>query len=190
MILSRTSRRSPIPAGEFSGLVVTNHFPLLVTDTDPRLELCLLANFNSIAFDYVTRQKIGGVTLNFFIVEQLPVFPPDRYTERCPWNKKQTLEKWISDRVLKLSCTADDMRPLAEACEFDPPVHKWKPDERAELMAELDAAYFLLYGLDRDEVEYILSTFAGASTPDESTPSMFRSDSLILTAYDRLSNRD
>ena len=36
--------------------------------------MCLLANLNSFVFDYVTRQKIGGVALNFFIVEQLPVF--------------------------------------------------------------------------------------------------------------------
>ena len=155
----------------------------------PRLELCLLANFNSFALDYATRQKIGAVTLNFFIVEQLPLFTPDRYADRCPWNKRQTLEKWISDRVLKLTCTANDMRPLAAAAGLDPPVHKWKSEERAELMAELDAAYFLLYGLNRDDVQYILSTFAGAAEPDESTPSMFRSDHLILTAFDRLSQQ-
>jgi hypothetical protein len=28
-------------------------------------------------------------------------------------------------------------------------------------MAELDAAYFLLYGIARNDVEYILSTFQG-----------------------------
>jgi hypothetical protein len=28
-------------------------------------------------------------------------------------------------------------------------------------MAELDAAYFLLYGTERNDVEYILTTFAG-----------------------------
>jgi hypothetical protein len=33
--------------------------------------------------------------------------------------------------------------------------------ERAELMAELDAAFFHLYGVDRDDAEYILSTFKG-----------------------------
>ena len=100
--------------------------------------------------------------------------------------KDLKLLKWISDRVLKLSCTADDMRPLAAAAGLDPPVHKWKPEERAQLMAELDAAYFLLYGLDRDDVQYILSTFAGAAEPDESTPSILRSDNLILAAFDRL----
>ena len=42
---------------------------------------CLLANLNTVALDFVGRQKVGGVHLNFFIVEQLPIFPPDRYAE-------------------------------------------------------------------------------------------------------------
>jgi hypothetical protein len=151
--------------------------------------MCLLANLNSFVFDYVTRQKIGGVALNFFIVEQLPVFTPDLYSDLCAWNKKQTLEEWVSDRVLQLTCTADDMRPLADATGFVGSVHKWKVDERAHLIAELDAAYFLLYGVTREELEYILSTFSGAGDPDQSTPSMFRMDNLILDAYDRLSSR-
>jgi len=96
------------------------------------------------------------------------------------------LEKWISDRVLKLTCTADDMRPLAEACGLKEGVHKWKPAERAELMAELDAAYFTLYGIKRDDVEYILSTFTGPGR--EPPPGMGRPQvrELILEAYDGL----
>jgi hypothetical protein len=71
------------------------------------------------------------------------------------------LEKWISDRVLKLTCTSNDMKPLAEAAGLKPPVHKWNPAERLDLRAQLDAAFFLLYGIDRNDVQYILSTFAG-----------------------------
>jgi hypothetical protein len=69
--------------------------------------------------------------------------------------------------VLKLTCTADDMRPLAEAAGFKEGVHKWKEDERAQLRAELDAAYFRLYGLSDDDVEYILGTFQGIVREDE-----------------------
>ena len=97
------------------------------------------------------------------------MFTPDRYDEPCPWDGKQTLEQWISERVLKLTCTAEDMLPLAEACgftagsfkEYDGKLNKWNERERAQLMAELDAAYFILYGLDRSDSEYILSTFKG-----------------------------
>ncbi len=187
-ITSPTNQRTMIAAA-IPWSAVTNHFPLMMTKVSTRLEMCLLANLNAFALDYATRQKIGGVTLNFFIVEQLPLLPPDRYADRCPWDKRQTLERWISDRVLKLTCTADDMRPLAEAAKFDPPVHKWNPTERAELMAELDAAFFLLYGVRRTDAEYILSTFQGTSQTDESTSALFQTDVSILDAFDRLSTQ-
>ncbi len=184
-ITSPTNQRTMI-ASAIPWSAVTNHFPLMLTGVSRRLEMCLLANLNSLALDYFTRQKIGGVTLNFFIVHQLPVFPPVHYEERCPWNKRQRLEKWISDRVLKLTCTADDMRPLAEAAGFDPPIHRWNPSERVRLMAELDAAFFLLYGIDRDDVEYVLSTFRGIQGGEDDSGRLFRSDDGILEAYDGL----
>jgi hypothetical protein len=112
--------------------------------------------------------------------------PPDAYGEKCAWDKKQTLEKWISERVLKLSCTSNDMRPLAEAARFTEGLHKWKDDERAELMAELDAAYFLLYGIEREDMEYILSTFSGAQAEDESIFSAGSPFERILRHYDKL----
>jgi hypothetical protein len=186
-VTSPTNQRTMI-AAMIPHVAVVNSAPLVLTAERicPQRVECLLANLNSFALDYVARQKVGGVHLNFFIVNQLPIFPPDRYDERCPWRKSQTLEKWISDRVLKLTCTAEDMRPLAEAAGFDPPVHKWNPSERSELMAELDAAFFLLYGLNRDDAEYILSTFQGLRRGDEEEGGLFVSEGGILEAYDRL----
>jgi hypothetical protein len=114
------------------------------------------------------------VHLNFFIVEQLPTLPPDTYDKPCPWESRSTLEQWIGERVLKLSCTAEDMLPLAEACEYTTGsfkaeyggrLNKWDEAERAEIMAELDAAYFHLYGIERDDAEYMLSTFKGIHDP-------------------------
>ncbi len=98
------------------------------------------------------------------------MFAPDAYGKRCAWDRRTTLETWISQRVLKLTCTAEDMLPLADACQFTGGsfqaeyggrLNKWDEAERAELIAELDAAFFHLYGIDRDNVEYILSTFKG-----------------------------
>lgn len=168
---------------------VVNSAPLMLFKESVRITLqcCLLANLNTFTLDYVARQKVGNVNLNFFIIEQFPMFPPDFYANRCPWDKRQTLEKWISERVLKLTCTSNDMIPLAEAAGFDPPVHKWKPAERVDLMAQLDAAYFILYGIERDDVEYILSTFNSAA---EVPPDMFGGASIrdrILEHYDAMS---
>jgi hypothetical protein len=167
---------------------ISNTVPVLVNEANLpwRRFCCLLGNMNSVAYDFVVRQKTGGAHLNFFIVEQIPTLPPDAYDEKCPWDKKQTLEKWISDRVLKLTCTADDMRPLAEAAGFKEGVHKWKEPERADLRAELDAAYFHLYGISREDAEYILSTFQGMTDKDEETFTPTSAASRILEAYDAL----
>ncbi len=185
-VTSPTNQRTMI-AAMIPCSAVVNSAPLVVTGEDigPRQVCCLLANFNSFALDFLARQKVGGLHLNFFIVEQLPLFGPDRYRDRCPWQKRQTLEKWVSDRVLKLTCTANDMRPLAEAAGLDPPVHKWNPAERARLMGELDAAYFLLYGIKRADVEYILSTFSSPKRAEEAAGGLFPEENLVLAAYDR-----
>ena len=66
------------------------------------------------------------------------MLPPDAYTDKRAWTKRATLKRWVSDRVLKLTCTADDMKPLAEACGFESlggGVHKWKSQERLDFMA-------------------------------------------------------
>lgn len=194
-VTSATNQRTMIAA--FVPICgVVNSAPLMMTENvSARRRCCLLANLNSFAYDFVARQKVGGLHLNFFIVEQLPTLPPDAYGDKCPWQGKQTLEAWISERVLKLTCTADDMAPLAKACGFDPPVRKWKPAERVELRAELDAAYFILYGLEREEVVYILNTFQGTRSRDNGQGELIAADvdaaevsaagERILEAYDR-----
>ena len=166
-VTSPTNQRTMIAAMiPFAGVV--NSAPILFSEALPVRHSCLLGNLNSFVYDFVMRQKISNLHLNFFIVEQIPTLPPDTYDKPCPWERQTTLEAWISERVLKLSCTAEDMLPLAEACDFTAGsfkseyggrLNKWDEAERAELLAELDAAFFHLYGIDRDDAQYILSTF-------------------------------
>jgi DNA/RNA-binding domain of Phe-tRNA-synthetase-like protein len=75
--------------------------------------------------------------------------------------------------------------PLAEAAGFKPLVYKWDQSERAELQAELDAAFFLLYGVRREEVEYILSTFNGIRKESENLLTGGTTVERILACYDR-----
>ena len=154
---------------------------------------CLLSNLNAMVLDFVAKLKLPGTHLSFFIVEQLPVLPPDRYDEPCPWAKGKTLEAWIAERVLKLTCTAEDMLPLADACsftsgsfkaEYGGRLHKWNDRERAEMMAELDAAFFHLYGLDHDDAEYVLSTFKGIHEDNPLLPGHPSTAKFILELYD------
>ena len=184
-VTSATNQRTMI-ACFVPAVALMNSAPFVHTSAtiSPRRQCCLLANFNSFAFDFVARQKVGGLHLNFFIVEQLPTLTPDRYDEKCPWDRKYTLEDWIAERVLKLTCTAEDMIPLAEAAAFKERVHKWNEEDRARLRAELDAAYFHLYGIKRADVEYILGTFQGVADDDESHGGVGMTRRLVLDAYD------
>jgi hypothetical protein len=62
------------------------------------------------------------------------------------------------------TCRAGRNADIGKACrnkEYGGRLNKWDEAQRAELMAELDAAFFHLYGIGRDDVEYILSTFKG-----------------------------
>jgi len=154
-----------------------------------------LGNFNSYAYDFVLRQKISNLHLNFFIVEQIPTLTPDTYAKPCLWDQSTPLETWISERVLKLTCTAEDMLPLAEACDFTAGsfqkeyggrLNKWDERERAQLLAELDAAYFHLYGLSRDDAEYVLSTFNAIHDRTDLFPGHLSVAEQILAEYDAL----
>ncbi|MEI6044894.1 MAG: N-6 DNA methylase, partial [Chloroflexota bacterium] len=140
--------------------------------------LCLLALFNSFPFDYVVRQKIGGVNLTFGYVKQLPSLPP------AAFSKEDVV--YITERVLELVYTASDMQPFAVdvwaeldetgrervwlrwlecngaplkiqnlKSEIEAPFI-WNEARRAQIRAELDAKIAGLYGLTRDELRYIL----------------------------------
>ena len=98
--------------------------------------------------EYTARQKMGGDHLNFFILKQLPVLPPDRYTP-------MDLD-FILPRVLELVYTAWDMQSFARDLGYEGPPFTWDEDRRALLRAELDAYYARLYGLTRKQLRYIL----------------------------------
>ena len=64
--------------------------------------------------------------------------------------------------------------------------HNWDPTERLDPTAELDAAFFLLYGIKRPDVEYILSTFSGVRKEGESLLEGSSTFERILAHYDAL----
>jgi hypothetical protein len=90
------------------------------------------------------------------------------------------------------------MLPLAEACDFTSGsfqkeyggrLHKWDEAERAHLMAELDAAYFHLYGISRDDAAYILSTFKGIHDRTTLVAGPSTTAEHILELYDAFASR-
>src|ERR1700740_3065438 len=57
--------REPLSLLSFR-LAFSNKVPILKAESVERREYFLVANFNALVFDFVTRQKIQGQTLNLF----------------------------------------------------------------------------------------------------------------------------
>ena len=148
---------------------------------------CLLANFNSFAFDFVARQKIQGTHASWYIVEQLPVVAPDSYQRLLG---DHTAADLVRDHVLRLTYTSHDMAPFARDLGYDDDPFPWDPEHRRHLRARLDALYFHFYGLDRDATAYILSTFPIIQRQDQAQFGHYRTKSLILAYMNALAAGD
>ena len=164
-----------------------NKLPIAAVDPSYGRELTYLASStSSFVFDYVARQKVGGVNLNFFILKQLPVLPPGHYKLSCKWDGRASLGDWIWPRTLELTYTAWDLQPFAKDCGYNGPPFRWNEERRFLLRCELDAAYFHLYGIERNDVDYIMETFPVVKRKDEKQYREYRTRRVILEIYDEL----
>src|SRR5205823_4135492 len=91
---------------------VSNGFPL-VSGLEARRACLLLGLLNSFVLDYVLRQKASGGNLNFHVLNQLPVPPPETFARCCPWSPGETLADWFVQRVLALTWTSCDLNVIA-----------------------------------------------------------------------------
>ncbi len=135
-----------------------------------------VACLNSFAFDFVARQKVQGQHLNWFVVEQLPVIAPEDYDRQFG---EKTARELVRDHVLRLTYTAHDMAPFARDLGYTGPPFIWNEEERRHLRARLDALYFHLYGISREDADYILSTFPIVRRQDQAAFNRYRTRDLI-----------
>ena len=165
---------------------VGNSFPLLVSSQSPRLTALLGASLASFALDFAARQKVGGSNVNFFLVEQFPVLPPATYDQLAGWEPDRTVGQWLLPRVLELTYTASDLAGFAADLGHQGPPFRWDEARRALLRAELDACFFHLYGLGRDEVDYVIGTFPIVERHDTDRFGEYRTKRLVLERYDAM----
>ena len=148
---------------------------------------CLGANLNAIPLDFLARQKVQATNLNWFIVEQLPVIAPNDY-DRSFGNT--TARDLVRDHVLRLTYTARDMARFARDLGYVGPPFTWNPEQRRHLRARLDALYFHLYGLSREDAAYVLDTFPIVRRHDEADYGRYRTRDLILAYMNALAAGD
>ena len=167
-----------------------NKFLLMMPSTTARQAAALLGNLCSITCDYISRQKVGGLALNYFTMKQLPILAPNAYTN--------TNLAFIVPRVLELTYTAHDLSGWAQDLGYDGEPFPFDPDRRATLRAELDAYYAKLYGLTEEELRYILDPVdvMGKDYPSETFRVLknkelkefgeYRTQRLVLEAWNKI----
>jgi len=189
----RSTDERTLIASLFPHMAVSNKLPLMLPQVEPRDAALLVGAINSLVFDYVARQKVGGATLNMFLVKQFASPAPSQL-----WPSGEMM----TARVLELLYTSHSLAGLARDLGYDGPPFAWNEDRRAQLRAELDAGYARAYGLTRHELRYILdpSDVLGDDYPSETFRVLknnemkkfgeYRTRRLVLEAWDRMEAGD
>lgn len=184
----RSTDERTVIASVMSHVGVGHSMPLWYSNQSASRQAALLANFDSLVLDYVARQKVAGINLTYGYLKQFPILPPNRYTA-------DDLD-FIVPRVLELTYTAHDLADWARDLGHTGAPFAWDPERRAQLRAELDAYYARLYGLNRDELRYILDPVdvMGEGYPSETFRVLknnetrafgeYRTQRLVLEAWD------
>lgn len=144
--------------------------------------ICLIGNLSSIPLDFIARNKISGMHFSQFIVEQLPVFPPRIYSK--------PLYNEIQQRVLELVYTSWEMKDFAVdfGLKDSQIPFKWNFNRREILKSEIHAIFSLMYGYNKKELEYILSTFSRLRINELRNYGEFLTKKLVLKAFKRFNS--
>ena len=165
---------------------VGNKFPLALP-AKPNDAALLQAVWSSYVFDYVSRQKVSGASMNYFAVRQLCCPSPLTFSETPSW-LGEPHDSFIRPRVAELAYTSYRLAGYAGDILGDHPglPFRWLPERRDQIRAELDAAMLHLYGLDRDDAEHVLESFFVVRKYEERDHGEFRTKRLVLAAYDAM----
>lgn len=154
----RTFIIAPIPDAKGVGNTAT----LLYVERGCMPGASLYGMMSSLIFDYCSRQKIGGTHASINYVKQFPVLTPEqipsamqwqivkRVAELCYFN--HDMDGWASELWDEMN--EEQRSELPQLGAQQPWIYN--PERRAILQAELDAIFAHLYGLNTEELRYIL----------------------------------
>ena len=135
-----------------------NFYQRVFTDEELFVGLGLI---NSLPFDYLLRTKVDTHVVTYkFKESQVP-----HLTEGDEWFH------YISERAARLNCYGEEFSEMREWLGgIDPATEQ---AERRELQAEIDAAAFHAYGLERRDVQFVLNDFHRVGNPRIMTEEYF-----------------
>jgi hypothetical protein len=170
---------------------VSNSATVMLASADTSEVIALASLMGSYAADFLLRQKLGGTNLNFFYTQQLAFPSPQALSTWDGVAVGLTVEA-MARSVLELVYTSWDMAPLARDLDdvdldgsANPPF-RWDDERRFLLRSNLDAVAFHLYGIRREDVDYIMDTFPIVRRKDEAAHGEYRTKRVILEMYDAM----
>jgi len=84
--ICRSTDERTVIAGVLPKAAVGHKFPLILQNNGSvEAQLFLTASLSSLCLDYIARQKVGGTSMTFFILKQLPLPLPPTFFYPCPW---------------------------------------------------------------------------------------------------------
>lgn len=151
---SATNARSMVCASLYD-LPCGNAVPVLKTSQGDSGSLFLVATLNSLAYDFALRCRLGGINLNYFVVEETPLPQPKL------WRVAEVLAKGIAGLCWPHTLFAPAWQQLASRqSQLMPNVWRtlWAITEhdRQRLRCVLDAVVAHLFGLDVQDVEWLV----------------------------------
>ena len=130
-----------------------------------------LGIINSLPFDFLMRTKVDThIVMYKFEESQAP-----ELTAEAEWFD------YISTRAARLNCYGDNFEQMRDRLGRIEPATTM--DERREVQAELDAAAFHAYGLDREQTAFVLDDFHRVQNPRLMDEDYFE---MVLEKYDDL----
>ena len=69
---------------------------------------------------------------------------------------------------------------------YSGPPYRWDSRRRMAIRSELDAAFFHLYSVPREDVDYMLDTFPIVRRKDEAAYGEYRTKRVILEVFDAM----
>ena len=186
-VTNATNERTLVPALIPDVAFARNNLPGFRVAGD-RVELApfLITALSSMLLDYIARQKISGSHLTRISLLQLPVIDEGAIT-RFPAHVGLTLD-WFRRRAAELIFTATSLIPAGIDLALGEVPYVWDPVRRPRIIAELDAAFFHLYGIERNDVDYIMEAFPIVKRNDTREHGSYRSKELVFEVYDRMAH--
>jgi len=185
--ICRSTDERTVIASVLPRVGVGHTYPLLFTDAGyGGAPVLLLSNLTSFVFDFVARQKVGGTHLTYGYLNQLTALAPASYEPSSVWVTKRKIGQWLLPRAIELFYTSWDLAPLAADCGYEGPPFRWDAGRRFLIRCEIDAAFFHLYGIPREDVDYIMETFPIVKRNDLKHHDTYRTKDTILEIFDKI----